>query len=96
MNYYDFFTRQLFFFFVPESKLLNFFGERSSKEFVVENFFMRVSEDNEKTTLKEIYQINNSFRKVKEIKVLGPNVKLNCSCKLMNLQLNIVIFKYVF
>ncbi|XP_023329745.1 gamma-aminobutyric acid receptor subunit beta-like [Eurytemora carolleeae] len=35
-----------------ESKLLNFFGERSSKEFVVENFFMRVSEDNGKTTLK--------------------------------------------
>ncbi|XP_023321489.1 acetylcholine receptor subunit alpha-type unc-38 [Eurytemora carolleeae] len=38
-----------------EPKLLNFFGERSSKEFIVESFFMRVSETDEKTTLKEMY-----------------------------------------
>jgi len=53
MKYYDFFHKTNIL-IVPESKLLNFFGERSSKEFVVENFFMRVSEDNGKTTLKEI------------------------------------------
>ncbi|XP_023323855.1 uncharacterized protein LOC111697908 [Eurytemora carolleeae] len=35
-----------------EAKILNFFGQRSSKEFVVESYFMRVSETRGKTVLK--------------------------------------------
>ncbi|XP_023347845.1 uncharacterized protein LOC111716606, partial [Eurytemora carolleeae] len=42
-----------------ETEILNFFGKRSSKEFVVENYFMRVSENNGKTTLKEICQFKS-------------------------------------
>ena len=42
------------FVFNLEAKILNFFGQRSSKEFVVESYFMRVSDTRGKTVLKVI------------------------------------------
>ena len=37
-----------------EAEIINFFGKKSIKEFVVESYSMKISENNRQTTLKEI------------------------------------------
>ena len=54
INKLRYFIKNAKIFFFSEAKIINFFGKKSSKEFVVENYSMKISENAGKTTLKEI------------------------------------------